>query len=48
MGRQVKCPYCGHEFHIQGYEYLARCFDCDSLFNPRKQSHVPEGGEVGR
>lgn len=43
MGRRIKCPYCGHEFYIHGYEEMANCYECNSMFNPREQSDIPEG-----
>lgn len=50
MGRKVKCPGCGHEFWLHGRgtgaEYsVVTCFECNNMFNPRKQSLEPtEGG----
>jgi len=48
MGKAVKCPYCGSEFHVHGAGQMAgqevvRCYECDSMFNHRKQSDIPDG-----
>jgi len=48
VGRRVKCPGCGHEFHLHGRgtgsNYAAvTCYECDNMFNPRKQSAIPDG-----
>jgi len=43
MGRRIKCPYCRNEFRLHGrgtgsnYS-VVKCYNCNSLFNPRKQS----------
>lgn len=52
MGRRIKCPACGHKFHVHGAgtmpgEEVVKCFECNCLFNPRKQSAVPEGSGDG-
>lgn len=51
MGRRVKCPKCGHEFQLHGRgtgaNYSAvKCYECNHLFNPRKQSDIPTGGQA--
>lgn len=47
MGRKVKCPGCGHEFFLHGRgtgsEYsVVTCYECNNMFNPRKQSAIPD------
>lgn len=36
MGVLVRCPACGHQFHIHGYEQHTACRECDALFNPQR------------
>lgn len=36
MGQHVQCPYCGKRFYIHGYEQQAKCYDCNTLFNPQR------------
>lgn len=48
MGRRVKCPGCGHEFWLHGRgtgpDYsVVDCYECGAMFNPRKQSGIPQG-----
>lgn len=47
MGRRIKCPACGDEFWLHGagmHEVVVTCYACNTMFNPRKQSAIPEGG----
>lgn len=46
MAREVKCPACGHEFFVDHREVLAKCFECNTEFNPKKQSHIPVGEDL--
>jgi predicted Zn finger-like uncharacterized protein len=51
MGKRIKCPACGHEFHVHGAgempgQELVECYECGTLFNHRKQSAIPTGGET--
>lgn len=46
MGRRVKCPHCGDEFWLHGRgtgsNYaVVDCYNCNGMFNPRKQSNIP-------
>lgn len=46
MGRKIVCPACGHEFHVHGHgtmpgDEVKKCYECNALFNPRKQSGEP-------
>lgn len=50
MGRRIKCPACGHEFHLHGAGIgdnyaVVTCYECNNMFNPRKQSDIPTGGD---
>lgn len=37
MGYAVKCPACNHRFHVHGYEEMEKCYECNTLFNPKRQ-----------
>jgi len=36
MGEKVECPNCGNNFYVHGYEELADCYNCNSMFNPQR------------
>lgn len=42
MAIKTKCPACGNTFHVSYGSQLETCYACNTMFNPKKQSGIPD------